>query len=229
MRIYRKNRYRKRRLGIFLLLLFMLFTSIAVFVLYETRIRPIISQVAAARAQSVAVSTINDEVNRIIVSESVDYGDLAILQKDAHSRISAVTANVEEISRLKAEIAVHVQEKMRRIDEMVLKIPLGTLLSDGFLSGYGPRIPIKLTSVGRAVVDMQDSFHEAGINQTRHEIHLTVTAKISVLIPGGAKETEIHTTIPVAQAVIVGEVPQSFTNVTGVSGAPQDNVLNMLN
>ncbi len=187
------------------------------------------SQVAVARAQSVAVSTINDEVNRIIVSESVKYGDLAILQKDAEERITAVLANVEKISRLKAEIAVGVQEEMERIDEMVMNIPLGTLLSDGLFTGYGPRVPIKLSSVGRAVVDIADSFHEAGINQTRHEIHLTVTAKISVLIPGGAKEAEIHTTIPVAQAVIVGEVPQSFTHVTGVNGTPQDNVLNMLN
>lgn len=224
-----KNHYKRRkRTGLILISVLLMF-GISVFMLYETRIRPIIVRVASARAQSVATSTINDAINRIIESEGVNYAHLTIFERDAQNRISAVCANAAEINRLKAAIALGVQEKMRKIDEMVLKIPLGTLLSDGFLTGYGPRIPVRLTSIGRAEVDIEDSFHEAGINQTRHEIHLSVTAKISVLIPGGAGETEIHTAIPVAQAVIVGEVPQSFTSVTGVNGEPQDNVLNMLN
>ncbi len=223
------QKYKKRKRKGFVLIAFLFLLGIFVFFLYEIRIRPIIVRVASARAQSVATSTINNEINRIIDSEGVNYGELTIFERDAQNRISAVCANAAEINRLKASIALGVQEKMRKIDEMVLKIPLGTLLSDGFLTGYGPKIPVRLTSVGRAEVDIEDSFHEAGINQTRHEIHLSVTARISVLIPGRAGEAEIHTTIPVAQAVIVGEVPQSFTNVTGVNGTPQDNVLNMLN
>lgn len=224
-----KKRYKRRKRAAFMLTVFILAISLSVFVLYEARIRPIIVRVGSARAQSVATSTINDEINRIIVTEGVNYSNLTILERDAQNRISAVCANAAEINRLKAAVALGVQEKMRKIDEMVLKIPLGTLLSDGFLTGYGPRVPVRLTSIGRAEVDIEDSFHEAGINQTRHEIHLSVKAKISVLIPGRAGEAEIHTTIPVAQAVIVGEVPQSFTSVTGANGEPQDNVLNMLN
>ena len=222
------RKYKRRKQTGVILIAFLCILGISVFFLYEMRIRPIIVRVALARAQSVATSTINDEINRIIDFEGVNYAHLTIFERDAQNRISAVCANAAEINRLKASVALGVQEKMRKIDEMVLKIPLGTLLSDGFLTGYGPRIPVRLTSVGRAEVDIEDSFHEAGINQTRHEIHLSVTAKISVLIPGRAGEAEIHTTIPVAQAVIVGEVPQSFTSVTGVNGTPQDNVLNML-
>ncbi len=228
MRRYRKKRYGRRR-RFFLFLLFVLFTFATFVVVFETRIRPVISQVAMAQAQSVAVSAINDEVNRIIASESIQYGDLANLQMDQHSRISAVTADIVEINRLKSEFARCIQEKMRTIDKMTIRIPLGTLVSNGILTGYGPRIPIRLTSIGRAIVDIEDSFLEAGINQTRHEIHLSVTAKMSVLMPGGSTVAEIQTAIPIAQSVIVGEVPDSVTNVSGVNGEPQDNVLNMLN
>ncbi len=228
MQICRKKRYGRRRLKLFAFLLFVLLTFLTFFFVFETRIRPVINQVASAQAQSVAASAINDTVNRIIESERIQYGDLAKLQMDQNSRISAVTADIVEINRLKAAFALGVQEKMRSIDKMTMRIPLGTLLSNGMFTGYGPRIPIRLTSVGRAVVDIEDSFLEAGINQTRHEIHLSITAKISVLMPGGSSVSEVHTTIPIAQSVIVGAVPESFTAVTGVSGTPQDNVLNLL-
>lgn len=228
MRRHRKRWGRKRR-RFFVFLLFVLCTFVTFTIIFETRIRPVISQVAMAQAQSVAVSAINEEVNRIIASERLQYGDLAILQMDQNSRISAVTADIVEINRLKSEFARCIQAKMRTIDKMITRIPLGTLISNGILTGYGPRVPIRLTSIGRAAVDIEDSFLEAGINQTRHEIHLSVTAKMSVLMPGGSTVAEIQTEIPIAQSVIVGEVPDSVTNVSGVNGEPQDNVLNMLN
>lgn len=228
MRIHRKKPIRWRRLNFFAFLLFVLIAFVTFFFVYKTRIRPVINQVASAQAQSVAASAINDAVNRIIESERIQYGDLANLQMDQNRRVSAVTADIVEINRLKAAFALGVQEKMRSIDKMTMRIPLGTLLSNGMFTGYGPRIPIRLTSVGRAVVDIEDSFLDAGINQTRHEIHLSVTAKMSVLMPGGSSVAEVHTTIPIAQSVIVGEVPDSFTAVTGVNGEPQDNVLNLL-
>ena len=228
--MHKRKRRRKwskqKRLTALLFIVFLVSTLF--FILYETKIRPIISQVATAQAQSVAVSTLNDELNRIIVEEGMEYGDFAIFEKDAQNRVSAVTTDMARISRFKAKIAVYVQEKMRSVDKMTMRIPLGTLLSDGLLSGYGPKIPIRLTSIGRAVVDIEDSFIEAGINQTRHEIHLLVTAKVSVLMPGGSALAEIHTKIPIAQAVIVGEVPDSVTSVSGVNGETQDDVLNLL-
>lgn len=228
MRRHRKRWGRKRR-RFFVFLLFVLCIFLTFTIIFETRIRPVISQVAMAQAQSVAVSAINEEVNRIIASERLQYGDLAILQMDQNSRISAVTADIVEINRLKSEFARCIQAKMRTIDKMIIRIPLGTLISNGILTGYGPRVPVRLTSIGRAVVDIEDSFLEAGINQTRHEIHLSITAKMSVLMPGGSTVAEIQTEIPIAQSVIVGEVPDSVTNVSGVNGEPQDNVLNMLN
>lgn len=222
----RKRRYRRRRLISFLLSL--LFIVALIIIVFEIRVRPVINQVAIAQAQSVAVSAINNEVNQIIASEKVQYGDLANLQMDRDNRISAVTTDIVEINRLKSTFSDHIQDQMRSIDRMVIRIPLGTLLSKSIFTGYGPKIPVRFTSVGRAVVEIEDSFVEAGINQTRHEIHLTVTAKMSVLMPGGSTVAEINMAIPIAQTVIVGQVPDSVTNVSGVTSEPPDTVMNML-
>lgn len=228
MRRYRKKRCRPGRRGPVFFLLFVLFTCAVLIAVFETRVRPVISQAAMAQAQSVASSAINEEVNRIITSESIQYGDLVNLQMDQNNRIAALTADIVEINRLKSEFASAIQEKMRSIDKMTLRIPLGTLVSDGLLTGYGPRVPVRLTSIGRAVIDVEDSFLEAGINQTRHEIRLSVTAKVSVIMPGGSQVAEVHTAVLIAQSVIVGDVPGSVTSVYGVTEEPQNVALDVI-
>ncbi len=223
----RRPRRKKRKFRMILYCFFVLCIILFLF-FFETRMRPVINQVAGARAQSVAVSIINDEVNKIISSKSIGYGTLVNLQKDEHMRVAAVTANIVEMNRLKAELAVNIQKRLRTVDEMQAQIPLGTLISSGIFVGYGPHVKVQFTPVGYADVNIEDSFTEAGINQTRHEIHLTVKATVRVLLPITSISTAVTTDIPIAQSVIIGDVPDSFTSVEGVSGQPQDNLLNLL-
>jgi len=228
MRRYRKKRYRRRGRGPLFFLLFVLFSCVVLIAVFEIRVHPVISQAAMAQAQSVAASAINEEVNRIISSKSIQYGDLINLQMDQNNRIAALTADIAEINRLKAEFASAIQAKMRSIDKMTLRIPLGTMVSDGLLTGYGPRVPVRLTSIGRAIVDVEDSFLEAGINQTRHEIRLSVTAKVSVIMPGGSEVADVHTGVLIAQSVVVGDVPDSVTSVYGVTEEPPNVALDVM-
>lgn len=224
-----RRRYRRQgrrsRVLLFLILPFCMFLFIYIF---ETRIRPVIRNVAEAKAQSVAVSIINDAVNQIIITKGIEYKDFMTLERDASNRLQAVTSNIVEINRLKSELAVNIQERMRNVDNMTTTVPLGTLLSNGMFLGYGPRIKLRLTPIGYATVNIADSFSHAGINQTRHEIHLTITSQVSVLLPISSISTKVSTDFLVAQSVIIGDVPQSYTEVSGVNGEPQDNILNMI-
>ena len=136
----RRRRRRRRRCTPLCVLLFVLLTCFIFLLIFEIRIRPVFSQIALARAQSLAVSVINDEVNQIFVSESVEYGALMRIQKDSSGRISAIISQSGEINRLKAEIAQTVQDALHKTNKMVTYVPLGTFLSKGLFSGYGPRI-----------------------------------------------------------------------------------------
>ncbi len=222
----KKYPHRKRRIYIYIFTI--LIFTVSIWILFETRIRPVLRQVASAKAKSVAVSIISDEINRIIIEENIGYSDLANLQMDNDGQVCAVTTNIVEINRLKAIFANHIQAEMDKIDKMSIKIPAGTLVTSGIFSGYGPKIPLRLTTIGRAEVDIKDSFLEAGINQTRHEIYLFVRAKMSVILPGGNIGDEVDTKILIAQSVIVGDVPESVTNVSGLTDDQNDTVLNFI-
>ena len=59
------------------------------------------------------------------------------------------------------------------------------------------------------------AFSSAGINQTSHQIELEVTVRIYAAIPGFRSSIETTTNYLVAETVLVGEVPDSFTQVDG--------------
>ena len=59
--------------------------------------------------------------------------------------------------------------------------------------------------------DDRDKFTAAGINQTKHQILLDVDVRVSILLPGITTYTKVSNEISVAETVIVGGVPQTYT------------------
>ena len=67
--------------------------------------------------------------------------------------------------------------------------------------------------VGSVHAEFHTDFQTAGINQTRHRISLQLTAQVQLVIPTGAQKVEVTTQVAMAESIIVGEVPDTFTDV----------------
>lgn len=191
------------------------------------RVRPIINEVAVSRAKSAAIRVIANVVNNVMSETDIQYCDLVRFQKNDAENITAVTSDIVQINKLKSTLAMEIEKSVSDIETMTTKIPVGNLLNQSFLSGLGPKIKIKMVPLGYAGIDVRNEFTSAGINQTKHEIYLEISLTISVLLPISSKSTSVKTQIPVAETIIVGGVPQTYTNVTG-SENPEDAVLNLL-
>ena len=175
-----------------------------------TRITPIISSLAEAKASQIATVVMNEAINKHVMENDIDYDDLVVLQKNTDGRITAVSTNVAMTNRLKSQLALDVQERIVAIDRSDVEVPLGSILGSDLFEGMGPRISVKLIPSGFVVVDFVDSFTSVGINQTKHEVAIEITVKMSMLLPSGSKSVEVVTHVPVAQTVIVGEIPQAY-------------------
>ena len=68
-----------------------------------------------------------------------------------------------------------------------------------------------MQSVGSSSAHFEKAFASAGINQTRHEIRLVVDVYVSVLLPGFSTVTKVTNRCAVAETVIVGSVPDTYT------------------
>lgn len=167
----------------------------------------------------IATSKVSNTVNRIVtesVNQSIDDGDftyerLITFEKDNDGKITAVKSNMPEFNRLQAKILDRVLERISDVSTRDLSIPLGSLTGSTLLAGRGPMITVKMQSVGSSTAWLENQFVSAGINQTKHQILLNVDVYVSILLPGFSTATKVSNSFVVAETVIVGSVPQSYT------------------
>lgn len=197
--------------------------------MFNLRFRPLVASFASSRATRIANIAINEAVNKEIARNVIKYSDLVSLKTGIDGNIVAIEANMIKINQLKSILVVAVQETISNIETQEIRIPLGNIVNSDLFSGWGPRVKISLVPVSFTQVDFLSSFQSQGINQTKHEINLSVKVDVSILLPTGTDTTTVESTVPVAQTIIVGPIPESFTGIEGVTSDPPDSALNLVN
>lgn len=189
---------------------FIVFIFAAFFEHANNQVLPTVVALAESKAKSLAVQVVTETVNSQLAE--VNYNDLVYIQKDSQSKVTALQANVLKMNTISAKLSSSIQAKMEKLEDMYIKLPLWNIFGNTFLSNQGPEINIKVVPYGNIDVDFGTEFVSAGINQTRHRLFLEIRTKLIVNVPLVKKATEVVTKVPVAETVIVGDVPESFGN-----------------
>jgi sporulation protein YunB len=181
--------------------------------LIDVQLRPLVKGMSTVQAKSMATRAISDAVNEVMSNENFDYNALTNLKSDASGNVIALQADMVNTNQLKNKIEKAVQQKLLDYSDRTISIPIGTFLGSDLLMGRGPKIKMKITLYGNVITNINSTFESAGINQTKHQIMCTVKAGISVIIPGYNSYTEVETNFIVAESVIVGDIPNSYSNI----------------
>ena len=78
--------------------------------------------------------------------------------------------------------------------------------------------------LGNVNADVSSVFTAAGINQTRQQIMLNIKVTLVILLSSCTITQNINSNFCVAESVIVGAVPNSYTNIDG-NGTAEDNAI----
>ncbi len=193
-----------------------------------SHLKPILTSLATARVANTVTHIVTAAVNETVYDGDVDYDRLISLEKDAEGRIVALKSNMAEFNRLQSELLVGVLERLGEVDTRELSIPVGTLTGSPLLAGRGPAIKVKLQSVGAPSARFENDFADAGINQTRHRILLIVDVSVGILLPGFSTGTRVSNEFNIAETVIVGSVPDSYTyfQSNDIKSTAEDYVMN---
>ena len=173
--------------------------------------RPIVVDLATARTSNMVNRIVVAAINDAVDSGRIDYGRLVSFDKDANGHVTALKSNMAEFNRLQASISDDILQRMADVSTTDLSIPIGTLTGSPLLAGRGPCLHVRMQSVGTATARFDNQFSSAGINQTRHRILLDVDVHVSILLPGLTTYTKVSNEISVAETVIVGGVPGTYT------------------
>ena len=191
-------------------------------ILLEQNLSQTLLDMAYAQAYSVAVETVNRAV-RDCVGEGLDYGSLVETTMDPEGRVTLLRTRAGAMNRLASETALKAEQELNGLENQNGYIPLGSALGIKFLAGAGPHIRTRIIPIGAVSTGFESTFESAGINQTRHKIFLTLRATVSLILPNGSQRVEVNNTFPLAESIIVGQVPDSFVDVNN-----QEDMLNLL-
>ena len=194
--------------------------------IYLFQFRPVLFTMAKTQANSLAVQAVNRSVADVMKDTS--YEDLISLMKGDGEKVTAVVSNIVAMNRLKSQLVIAIDQNIQKIDHFGVRIPLGNVLGIDMLSGLGPRMQIGILSDGLTKVDFVNQFDAAGINQTRHQIQLKVDTIIHIMMPNSNPVSAAVTTqIPIAETIIVGDVPNSYTNLETRESMIRDDILEL--
>lgn len=205
---YRYNSYHSGRKKVIIGLLIF----IILFVILGVQLRPIIKGITENEAKKMATNCVNSTVAELLSKSGISYNDMVSIERDNNGKILAITSNVVKMNELKSQILMAVQRELGN-QENEVGVALGTLLGNDLLHGRGPRIPLKITLSGNVTGDFKSNFEAAGINQTRHQIYLEIHMSVYSFIPGFNTMTDVKTDVPIAETVIVGDVPQMYAGL----------------
>lgn len=214
----RRLRSKRRKNRALVVAIAILLTLLLPYIIFMNRLLPVVETMAVNRARNICTDTINQAAGKVIKDNNITYDMLMELEKDSSGNITAVKANTLKIDELKYKISNEVIKELNEADTSSLSIPLGTVIGGQLFHGLGPKIRVNIERIGSAETKIINEFSSAGINQTRQQVLLEVDASITVLVSTSHITTNVKSNYTIADTVIVGNVPDSYTVVDDSSG-----------
>ncbi len=196
-------------------LLLVILVLLIVLALLRSRLYPVIRSLAETQVKNTASDLINDAIAEQIAAGNIQYDRIVYFEKDLNGRITALKTNIGEINRLKTDVLNIINDEILSTDESSLGVAIGSLFLPEFLSGKGPKLPVKILVIRNSEADFYSDFSAAGINQTLHKLNMEVFLDVTVLVLGSTAEFTISSHMVVAETVIVGDVPETYLQTGG--------------
>lgn len=198
------------------------------FIVFDNNLKPTLLALSEIKAKSIATQSINKAIQEKM-NEDIKYKDLIYINYDDSGNVTSMQANTILMNKIASDVALKVQDQIKKVEEagekeggLKVKIPLGNAINSPILSQKGPKINVKIIPKGSVKVDFATEFEESGINQTIHRVFLIIKTSVRIIVPLGADTVQITSTVPIAETIIVGDVPQSYVNI------PKEDLTNII-
>jgi len=204
-----------KKMLIFLIL--MTFIAILGAFYLQEKLAPITDKYVQNKAQYVGNQIVNNCLENVIKEEGTD--DFFNLEKDSTGKIIAENTNVVAMNLFKSELTNELNDAFNNISENNFGVPILNIIGFDWMSGFGPKINVRLLFNGNISADFDNEFTSAGINQTKHICYINTKAEVWAVISGRQILCEIDNSIPIAETVIVGDVPGIVLNGQQITGS----------
>ena len=184
--------------------------------------------VARTFAESYVSTALSNAVNRAAMSVldeyNISYNEVANLSVNEQGLVSSIEINTSAINRFKGSVTAAVVSELAEYKSVTFKIPISAAFGVYYSYLSFPKISYTVSVSTSVFAEFENEFIDAGINQVLHRITIRVgtIGQLAML----KEKTGINqsTNFTLAETVIVGAVPDAFTNIDYASEDVVDDV-----
>ena len=206
-----KNQKKNQRIAKIFIIMVIAFSTVKIVL---DAILPIFDELCKDKAKSIATIISNNEATNVMKEHT--YDELFTIEKDNSGNITMIKSNIVPINEIISDVAAKTQKSINEKGRENIRIAIGSFTGSKLLSGRGPGVPIRVSSIGNVETDLRSEFVAQGINQTLHRVYLQVDCEVSILTPYDNITEKISNQIVLIENVIVGKIPNSYYNFEGV-------------
>ncbi len=179
------------------------------------RIHTTVIAFAEMRAQRIAEMQANDTVAAVLESHTQLCRDMVKVTYNDQRMLTSVMADAASVNTIKTAVASSLTEHFGQMSTLSADIPLGTLLGPEWLSGMGPLVRFPISVSASVMTTVSSSLEAVGMNQSAYKVLLNVHIVMGIIVPDGRTSVVVDSSFPMAEAVLLGDVPDTLTEVYG--------------
>ena len=207
-----ERRYRKKRRRLPYTLLIVLLCLLAVSLFIHTTLFSSLYLLCENTSKNRLETIANEAAYALLSEENCCYTDFIRLTYAQDGSVASASVDTVRLNLLKIRIALSVLRALKT-ENVSVSVPLGNLSGLIFLSGRGKELPIEVRLSEGVRARFHTEFVEAGINQTRHTMGISLDFTAVYLIAAKQKTFSFSVEIPIGETLIVGKVPDSLTQI----------------
>lgn len=209
-----KHKKIKKIYLLFLTIILLLIISVVSFAIASY---PIFVASCKTAASSKATHIVSDEVAKVM--NDYTYDDLIDIEKDDNGDVVLIKSDTVLINKITAKIVSNIQDALDKTPTIMVYINYGSVSGITILKNFGPKFDIELEAAGKINTEIKSEFESINVNQTLHKIYLNLSTSVSILTPIGVYGRDIDSKVLLTEAVIVGDVPDTYYNLEGLNNS----------
>lgn len=174
----------------------------------DKRINSSVMLVAEAEFKQKATEIMQNNVYEVYTQGSENQ-DFLKFEKDSAGNITLLRTDTIKMTAMAQKVALKCTKDIQSLGVNGIKVPLGYVTKNNLVAKFGPNVTASMEPIGRVQIKYSSEFQAAGINQTRHKIKITLSARIKVILPTENEEILIENDMPVSETIIVGKIPNT--------------------
>ena len=179
------------------------------------RCRPVLTTFAESQAVWTATKIANRTVATVLDQHADICRDMVTITYTDTAQLSSLIPNTSSINQVRTAIMDRTMEELETVTSLSVSIPVGTLFGADWLSGWGPPVTFPISFTATVLSDVSSSLEAVGINQSTYRVLVHLDIHLYVVTPGGRSTVGTQVSYPMAEAVLLGEVPDNLTEVYG--------------